>query len=645
MTTQPEPAPAGRRAPGLALATLIALLVAILAAGGAVMAYESLYRGRIYAGVSVLGVPVGGLEPLAALERVREAVGGAALPVVVLYDGPASSPPPAGSRWTVSADDLGVQLDLRSAIEEAWTLGRRGVFRHDLLVRARALWWGYDIAPPLTLEPSMVERAMRRVASQAGHPARLAQLRVTGLQAAVGEGQAGRELDLAATYTAIEETLRAALGGSTWGETPRLRAWTAASAATPRLPTAPLAVALTFRSTLPATTDLSGAEAAVDALLGAPLILTLDAADGGTTPPRRWAVDQATLADWLTVTPTSNDGGTSVRVGLDRERVVAFLEGIAAEVARPPREPRFDYDPATHALTSLAPEQAGLSLDVGAGVERVIDACDAGRREVALPANVVQPRVTRAAFEALMPLELISEGVSGFADSSPERLQNIRVATSRFHGLTIPPRTTFSFLEHLGPVTAANGYSESWVIYDNRTILGPGGGVCQVSTTCFRAAFWGGYPIVERSPHFYRVGWYEPPIGLDAAVYSPEVDMVFENDTDTPILILTEVDEARARLSFRFYGRSAGREVTMEGPTTGNPRSAGAPIEEVDPALSPGARVQLERAHDGIDATLVRVIARPGSEPEREEFLSRYHPWPARYRVGPKTTAESDEGT
>ena len=86
----------------------------------------------------------------------------------------------------------------------------------------------------------------------------------------------------------------------------------------------------------------------------------------------------------------------------------------------------------------------------------------------------------------------------------------------------------------------------------------------------------------------------------------------------------------------------------MEGPTTSNPRPAGASIDEVDPTLSPGTRVQLERAHDGIDATLVRVITRPDAEPVREEFLSRYHPWPARYRVGPEgaaTESGEDDGS
>jgi vancomycin resistance protein YoaR len=234
-----------------------------------------------------------------------------------------------------------------------------------------------------------------------------------------------------------------------------------------------------------------------------------------------------------------------------------------------------------------------------------------------------------------MPLQLLGEGKSSFQGSSQGRLQNIKVASARFRGAVIPPGAVFSFLDHLGLVTVANGYSLSWVIYGDRTLLGPGGGVCQVSTTCFRAGFWSGLPIVERRPHAYRVGWYEPPLGLDAAVFSPTADMRFENDTDEPIVVRATVDERTATLHFRLYGRSPERTVTMEGPETENPVQAGEPILEEDLALAPGQRVQVERAHDGLDVTVYRIVDRPGQEPIRESFFSRYSPWPARFRVGP----------
>ncbi|MHB1317942.1 MAG: VanW family protein, partial [Anaerolineae bacterium] len=169
----------------------------------------------------------------------------------------------------------------------------------------------------------------------------------------------------------------------------------------------------------------------------------------------------------------------------------------------------------------------------------------------------------------------------------------------------------------------------------DETVLGPGGGVCQVGTTFFRAAFWGGYPIVERTPHAYRVSWYEPPVGLDAAVFTPYVDIKFDNDQSTPILIQTEVDRASGKLFFRFYGRAPGRKVTIEGPILGATTPAGEPIVEIDPALASGQRVQVETAHDGVEVTVYRLTEVNGIVVSRERFYSDYAPWPARYREGP----------
>jgi len=134
------------------------------------------------------------------------------------------------------------------------------------------------------------------------------------------------------------------------------------------------------------------------------------------------------------------------------------------------------------------------------------------------------------------------------------------------------------------------------------------------------------------------VSWYEPPLGLDAAVFEPTTDMRFLNDTDAPILVQTEVDLDRSALYFRFYGSTPKRTVTLEGPTTSDPTPAGEPIIEQNPALAPGQRVQIERAHDGIDASIVRIIEQNGQIVAREELRSHYRAWPARYQVGPDPT-------
>ena len=625
----------------LALSLGVALLAVLLLLGGFLWAYQARYQETILPGVAILDVPVGGLTRAQALARLEQELAGRGWLYLELHT--------AENRWVISAQDMGGSLDLPGAVAQAWRLGRSGIYRHDLITRAKLLWWGYSLVPTFHLEPGPALMVLQQIARQVNHPARRAQLQVAGLQAFGGAAELGRELDLAATRELIVQKVSKTLGTSGWGKAPRLlRLWH--QGAEFHAPLAPLSIPLQFRELAPPLSEVAGAQERAQTLLRAPLTLTFTFQDTESDGrlrayTRRWTVDQAVLSSWLTLQPARLGEAATVQAGLDEAKIAAYVQALAEEIARPPREARFAYDPATAKLTVVAPGQIGYNLDVAAAQQMVMQACFGPQREIALPVRVIPPRVTRADLEALLPLSLISEGESSFQGSSPERLRNIRLATAQFHGLAVPPQTTFSFLQHLGLVTVANGYSESWVISGDRTVLGPGGGVCQVSTTCFRAAFWGGYPLVERSPHSYRVSWYEPPLGLDAAVFSPIVDFKFRNDTDTPILILTEVDEKKAKLYFRFYGRPTGRRVTLEGPVTANPVPAGPAILEEDPSLAPGQRVQVEWPHDGLDVTLYRIIEKDGVVVARDKIFSRYEPWPARFRVGPAKSATSAEGS
>jgi len=615
---------------------------AILSLSGfAFLWYGTRCTGRIYEGVTIQGVDVGGLYPQEASALLQERLNRAS-PYISLYT--------AESKWTLSSQDLGYR-DLDTAIQEAWLLGRAGVFHEDVRTRLELLWRGYEVIPEFHLEPGLALIALRKVAGQTGYPAQRAQLWVAGLQARTDNSEVGRELDTSATGENIERHVREALGSSSWGEcSPILSLLGSKPPSENRAFIERVAVRLIFREVIPPLTEIEGAKKRVESILSDPLNLTFDFpefdSDGKIVlVHRRWNVDQAILASWLTRNSVQSGDGLSVQVGVDRKEIASFLWKIADEIARAPREAHFTYDPESGVLTTLTPGQNGYALDIEAAKAMVAKACLTSQREIPLPVRVIPPRVTSSNLEALLPLELISEGQSSFQGSRPGRLQNIRVATARFHGVTVPPHADFSFLDHLGLVTEANGYSQSWIIYGDRTLLGPGGGVCQVSTTCFRAVFWGGYPILERHPHAYRVSWYEPPVGLDAAAFSPSVDMRFRNDADTPILILTEVDEENALLYFRFYGKQPNRQVSMEGPITSNPVEAGESILEQDASLSPGQRQQIEWAHDGIDVTLYRITKVEGREEIREKIFSRYKPWPARYRVGtPKEERPPAEG-
>jgi vancomycin resistance protein YoaR len=611
---------------------LFTCLLAMLVLGSALLVYGSLHATRIYQGVTVLGVPVGGLTREQARAQLGDALGDA-FPYVSLYT--------AQDEWTISLRELGGQFDLDGAVIQAWQLGRSGSFRDDMRLRAQILWHGYDIVPHFSIEPGAALVHLRQVARQAGHPARRAQLWVAGLQAYSDESSSGREMDIVATRGAIEREVRLALGFSDWAPKARIARLLGNVQSLGQAIADPIPVPIAFRELEPPITEVAGARERVEQILSAPLYLRFTFQEFGEDQgqsyalERCWMIDRATLASWLTLQHVAAGDGQAVQVGIDEAKIQAYVQSLASEIARPPREPRFDYDPKTNTLTTMASGQHGYALDVAAARETLVKACFSADRQVTLPVRIVAPRATREQFEALLPLQLISEGVTSYYGSIPERAENIRLATARFYGRVVPAQSTFSFLEHLGLVTTANGYSESFVIYGDRTVLGTGGGVCLVSTTCFRAAFWAGLPIVERHAHSYRVTSYEPPIGLDAAVFSPVVDMKFRNDLDTPILILTEVNEAQTKAYFRFYGKAPERTVRMEGPETSNPIRAGEPVLERDASLAPGSRVLVEAAHDGIDATVYRIIEVNGVVVSRERIFSRFEPWPARYRVGP----------
>jgi vancomycin resistance protein YoaR len=255
---------------------------------------------------------------------------------------------------------------------------------------------------------------------------------------------------------------------------------------------------------------------------------------------------------------------------------------------------------------------------------------------VSLPVRVTPPAVDMSDPQALGIRELLSVGQTQFAGSTAERINNIEVTAQRLHGVVVPPGGVFSFVQPLGDATEADGYQEAYVIYGDRTVMGIGGGVCQVSTTCFRAAWWAGLPILARTPHAFRISWYEPPLGMDATVFSPSVDFKFKNDTPAYLLIQTEVDKINSTVTFRFYGTKPDRVVEMEGPYTSNVIPAPAPVYEYDPTLPRGTTKQTGAAHDGIDVTIYRIIKQDGQVVKRELFFTRFQPWAAQYLIGTK---------
>ncbi len=235
--------------------------------------------------------------------------------------------------------------------------------------------------------------------------------------------------------------------------------------------------------------------------------------------------------------------------------------------------------------------------------------------------------------------ELIAEGVSYFKGSSYNRVRNIVTASSKIKGTLVAPGEEFSFNKAVGPITLDAGFNQAYIISKGRTTLGTGGGVCQVSTTVFRAALNAGLPIVKRTSHAYRVSYYEQkaPIGLDATIYQPSVDFVFKNDTKNYILVYTELDERESRLSVKIYGTKDGRTVTITKPSYKNPIPPPPARYIDDPTLPKGSLVQLEYPAWGGLVTYTRIVKdKDGNVMYKDDFKNYYTPWPAVYKRGIK---------
>ncbi|MFN3334241.1 MAG: VanW family protein, partial [Caldilinea sp.] len=335
----------------------------------------------------------------------------------------------------------------------------------------------------------------------------------------------------------------------------------------------------------------------------------------------------------------STEGG----VVLDEARLRHHLEPLAAQIDRRPRDARLRFNPETGAVTVLSPSFPGRALDVDATVAAVRDAIANNAGEAPLVIKSVAPAVDMNRIAEMGIRERVASGRSYFAGSSASRIRNIEVAARHFEGVVIPPNGIFSFNNIVRDVSSANGFEDSLVIWGDRTAVGVGGGVCQVSTTVFRAAYEGGFPIVERYNHGYVVDWYGEP-GLDATIFTPTVDFRFRNDTGAYLLIDPVVDSANGVITFNFYGTRPNRTVTVSKPEITDVIKPEAPVYTVDESLAPGQIKQVEWQKDGMTVTVTRTIVENGTT-RTDTLRSKYQPWRAVYLVGPSTETPSPVAT
>lgn len=234
--------------------------------------------------------------------------------------------------------------------------------------------------------------------------------------------------------------------------------------------------------------------------------------------------------------------------------------------------------------------------------------------------------------------ELISGGETDFSYSPRNRISNINTGLSKFSGHIVSPGEEFVFGDVLGPVDGSTGYLRELVIKGPKTVPEYGGGLCQVSTTAYRAVLASGYPITARRNHSYAVSYYKP-LGLDATVYPPTVEMQFVNDTPDPMLI--QAFTVGNKAYYNFYGTKTNRTVHMIGPYYSGWFSPPAKKVEYSDNLSPGETKVVGHAVPGVNVTWYRYVTYNDEEDASfiETIYSKYQARPDYYIVGNETPA------
>ena len=566
--------------------------------------FQLVYAGRIFPGVSIAGVDLSGLSPSEAALKLNQNLPYPYTGKLVLRDG--------GRVWVVTPAEMGMTFDASASAQAAYQLGRSGGLFASLDGQLRARSQGAEVSPVILFDQRVAYQYLQALSAEIDRPVLEANLKVEGTDVVAVPGQQGRTLDVEGTLVFLSAQMQTFRDGE---------------------------VPLVIREQTPDILDVSAQADVARRVLSQPLRLYIaNAAEGDPGP---WNYDVQILANMLIVHRVGNE----VQVALDQNPLRDILLGIATQVDRTAENARFYFDDPTRQLVLIQNAKIGRTIDTEANIAAINAALLQGEHNIALQIVEDQPEVTDSSTaEQLGISELVSSETSYFYGSSAERVQNIKAASARYHGLLIAPGETFSMGDALGDVSLDNGFAEALIIYGGRTIKGVGGGVCQVSTTLFRTVFFGGYPVVERYSHAYRVSYYERTAsgsvdsnlaGLDATVYFPLVDFKFTNDT--PYWILMETYMGDSSLTWKFYSTSDGRSVTWE--TTGpqNVVPAPQPLFEENDELRPGQIRQVDWAANGADVLVTRTVLKNGAAYFTDEFRTHYEPWQAVCEVAPGT--------
>jgi len=593
------------------------LVMGLLLFCAAVFAYRNSFHDRIYRGVSIDNVVVGGLTRQEAAEKLeREIRYPFDSSFRFMYE---------GQSWSATAQELGFHPQTDVMTKSAYDIGRTGGLLDQISSQINAVLHGVTIRPVFLFDERVAFNHITKIAEQIDTPMDDPSIVLQGSEVVIQPGKSGRQLDREMTMTLLQiyaQNLQSA------------------------------EIELPVIVLEPTEANLGEQKQLLDNLLSRDFVLYTDDERGVLSAG---SIPKDVLAGMIDFEPVVTDGNVSIAMEPKLEPFYSRILEIGSGVYRQAQDPKFLFDSSTRSLRMLQQGVSGKELNIDKSLENIAEAIRAGLNQAEVALDIIPPKVSdNVTAEELGIRELVHTENTYFFYSDDARIQNIQVGAAKLNGVLIAPGETFSMADAVGEVSKETGYAESSVIFGDQTVQDVGGGLCQVSTTLFRAAFNYGLEINERHAHGYRVYYYErlanrqldPGLaGLDASVYLPTLDLKFTNDTPYWILMETQPDLNLFQLQWRFYSTDVNRYVEYTSTGLTNVVPEGEPVYNENPNLPAGYVEQVDWGIDGADVTIYRTVYENGLVHIQDRFDTHYEAWSDIWEYGPGTPGMPPNGS
>ncbi|WP_050766591.1 VanW family protein [Janibacter sp. HTCC2649] len=542
-----------------AIAVLVGAFVLLVAGYVGVAAYAS---GRTPADTKVGGVQVGGLDPAAARKVLETAVAQRGSAPVALTAG--------GKSATIAPAEAGLAIDLDASVEDltGFSLNPVKLVSH--------LTGGATRSLETEVDDSKLKAAVTKAAQALAVAPKEGSISVAGGKVAVVAPVKGQAVEVDKTADLIADS------------------W-------PR--TAPIVAPVTASTPAVSAEELQRVKTEfADKAVSGPI--AVKAGD------KTFEISAASLAAGITF-PADADGKITPK--FDDKIIIAAVTAAAdkADATAKATDATVSY---ASGQPAVVPSKTGVALDPTKIVAPVTAALTSPERAAIIPVTVSQPKFTTEQAKATLPKGMISTFTTHFPANGGGRVSNIRLAARTLNNTYVAPGATFSLNGVLGKRTPEKGYVKGGVISEGRLSENYGGGISQVSTTLFNAAFFAGVKFEQYQAHGFYISRY--PEGREATISFPYPDNRWTNTTDGGIVIRSS--SSGGQITVSFYGTKKWDIVATKSPR----RNVVTPKKITDP--SPKCITQ--NPTPGFDVTVTRIFKQGGATLRTEAFNTHYNP-------------------